>query len=485
MKIVNGQAICFNGAIRESMLTQNCTHFNGMRSYPSTSMKDQATKSSFQWRTEPEIDSERQKFLTECLTIKPNVQQGIYPFKDVKLTRADVEWLLANHENGRGPVDWSDEQQRERLGLDLRGANLRQVNLRGLPLTRMYGGLNRKNWQFTTLEQREVAGVHLEGADLSEAHLERAILQGAHLEGATLRGVHLQEANLFRAYLRGAYLREAHLERTKLRGTSLEAAYLPDAHLDGADLRNAFFDNASNLERISLGDEKSGFASLVDVHWGDVNLSVVNWRHMKILGDEYRARHRELRWGTGTVREKGKRLDEYQAAVRANRQLANAIRAQGMNEEAIPFAYRAQILQRKVLWRQVLWGRATSLQGNETPRSVRQWMQDAWWRILDYGLYLFSRFLDVLAGYGYKPGRTVFIYLFMIACFAFCYSVFGHLLPIEALIFSVTSFHGRGFLPGPFALNSPVTALAALEAVVGLFIEISFIATFTQRFFGR
>jgi len=27
--------------------------------------------------------------------------------------------------------------------------------------------------------------------------------------------------------------------------------------------------------------------------------------------------------------------------------------------------------------------------------------------------------------------------------------------------------------------------LAALEAVIGLFIEISFIATFTQRFFGK
>jgi hypothetical protein len=31
----------------------------------------------------------------------------------------------------------------------------------------------------------------------------------------------------------------------------------------------------------------------------------------------------------------------------------------------------------------------------------------------------------------------------------------------------------------------PLTGLAAVEAVVGLFIEISFIATFTQRFFGR
>ena len=112
-------------------------------------------------------------------------------------------------------------------------------------------------------------------------------------------------------------------------------------------------------------------------------------------------------------------------------------------------------------------------------------MQELWLRARKFGGYIFSWFLDILAGYGYKPGRSVLIYLLMILGFATCYHFVGHLSPSEALIFSVTSFHGRGFLPGPFALNSPVTGLAALEAVIGLFIEISFIATFTQRFFGK
>src|SRR5947207_11672485 len=82
------------------------------------------------WRTEPEIDEERQKYLAERRSIMPDIEQGIYPFKDVKLSRADVEWLLATHENGSGPVDWSDENQREREGLDLRGADLRQEDIR-------------------------------------------------------------------------------------------------------------------------------------------------------------------------------------------------------------------------------------------------------------------------------------------------------------------------------------------------------------------
>src|SRR5437763_9987072 len=56
------------------------------------------------WRTEPEIDEIRQKFLAERRSITPDIEQGIYPFKDIKLNRAEVEWLLATHENGRGPV---------------------------------------------------------------------------------------------------------------------------------------------------------------------------------------------------------------------------------------------------------------------------------------------------------------------------------------------------------------------------------------------
>src|SRR5437763_14546398 len=327
-------------------------------------MQEQTIKPSFSWRAEAEIDTERQKFLAERLAIIPDIQQGIYPFKDVKLTRADIEWLLITHEGGCGPVDWNDVQQRSRIGLDLRGADLRRVNLRNLPLTQMRSGLSRDEWNLTTLEQRHMAGVHLQGADLSEAHLEGAILQGAHLEGATLRGTHLEEANLFRAYLKDAYLRGAHLEQAKLRGTRMEGAYLLEAHLQGADLRNTFFDSASNLERIILSDKKFGCALLADVHWGSVNLSVVNWVQVRLLGDEDKIRQRERDEQTGTVGEKGKLLEDYHEAVRASRQLATAMRAQGMNEEAIPFAYRAQCLQRQVLWRQVVWGQVEALQAD-------------------------------------------------------------------------------------------------------------------------
>src|SRR5438045_6849072 len=94
------------------------------------------------WRTEPEIDAERQKYLAKRRVITPDVEKGVYPFKDIepKLSRADIEWLLATHENGRGPIDWSDENQRKRKGLDLRGADLREVDLSNLPLARVNCG---------------------------------------------------------------------------------------------------------------------------------------------------------------------------------------------------------------------------------------------------------------------------------------------------------------------------------------------------------
>src|SRR6266536_2120395 len=131
------------------------------------------------WRTEPEIDEKRQECLATRRTISPDIKQGIYPFKDIKLNRADVEWLLAT--NPGGPVYPHNKSQRKYEGLDLRGANLCGVDLRKLPITFMRGGLNWDEWLSATHEQREMAGIHLERADLSRTHLEEAYLNHAYL----------------------------------------------------------------------------------------------------------------------------------------------------------------------------------------------------------------------------------------------------------------------------------------------------------------
>lgn len=392
------------------------------------------------WRTEPEIDMKRQEELAQRRAIVPDIEKGIYPFRRMKLSRADVEWLLATHENGRGPVDWHDESQREREGLDMRGADLRAVDLQSLPLACTRGGLNRSEW---------VGGATLEQSKMAQAHFEQAKLSLAHLEGVSLGWAHLEEVNLSGAHLEGADLYGAHLE----------GAYLYETHLEGTSLRNAFFDPASVFQYVTLENEKLGIVSLSDVHWGNMNLSLVNWAQLTMLGDELEARQPK-RWD-GRTKNSNDRLRDYRRAVRAYRQVAVVLQEQGLNEEARRFAYRAQTLQRIVLRLQRKFGR-----------------------------YLFSLFLELLAGYGYKPGRSFLAYLLVIIGFATIYYVLGHtvgppLSPLGAFVFSMTSFHGRGFFPGGIVLDDPLTVLAAIEAFVGLIIEVTFIATLTQRFFGK
>jgi uncharacterized protein YjbI with pentapeptide repeats len=293
------------------------------------------------WRTEPEIDTRRQEELARCRTIVPDIEQGIYPFKDIKLGRADVEWLLAMHKNEHRLADENDWRQPGTDGLDLRGANLRHVDLSLLPLTRLRAGLKYDEWINANVEQRAMAVVLMEGASLHWAHLEGAYFYEAHLE----------EADLREAYLEGAHFRGVHLEGALLRGAHLEGASLRNAHVEGSDLRGPFFTSATNLGDIFLDNEKLGCASLGNVRWDDVELSVVDWTQVKILGDERQARQRI--GDNGEMKSATLRLEEYQKSVRANRKLAVALQGQGLNEEAARFAYRAQVLQKSVLWYQM------------------------------------------------------------------------------------------------------------------------------------
>ncbi len=252
-------------------------------------------------------------------------------------------------------------------------------------------------------------------------------------------------------------LTKAQLEQAVQQGEQLNGTDLSGAQLEGANLRRAQLEGA-NLRDATLGNEHHIGPRLADAQWGTINLAVVDWSHVSKLGDEWEAVQKMTRSGK---KEKHERLNDYRAAVRANRQLAVALQAQGLSEEAARFAYRAQRLQCIVLRRQKKLGQ-----------------------------YLFYTFLETLAGYGYRPIRTVLWYLGIISLFALAYHFFGglSLYPPDAFVYSLTSFHGRGFFPGLNArpsLHDPLIMLAALEAVIGLFIEISFIATFTQRFFGK
>jgi uncharacterized protein YjbI with pentapeptide repeats len=330
---------------------------------PSTdnSEKWQEYLRSQQWRTEPEIDQDRQKQLDEWRNTESDIHKGKYPFGGRKLCRADIERLLVTHRNGRGPVDWSDPSERNALatektqGLDLRGADLRGVDLGGLPLTGMIGGLDWHNWRDATVEEREKAAIHLEETYMRETHLE----------GAKLRS----------AYLKDAYLRHAHLDGTYLRYAHFEGASLRYASLVRANMGGVFFDHASQLDHVVLSNNQGECALVGGVHWNEVDLSGIDWSQVTILGDEHKA-YEQYRRSDGTRKDKAKQYKDLRSAVRAYRQLAAVLQSQGLNEEAARFAYRGQQIQRRLLRRE---------------KNIPAW--------------LFSHTLDLFAGYGYKPFR--------------------------------------------------------------------------------
>ncbi len=407
------------------------------------------------WRTEPEIDAERQCFLAARRAVQPDIETGIYPFRDhcgsIKLTRADIEWLLATHvhaEDGAvGPIVWDEEQRKppeqRRWGLDVRGADLTDVNLEGLPLARLRAGLTIPEGTSTTRRKRRLAVPTLRNSDLFGAHLEGAHLSRVYLEGADLQGAHLAQADLFGAHLEGALLSQAHLE--------------------GALLARAFFDASGYFLHTSLANTQDGAVSVADVRWNGVSLATVEWTELRILGDEHKAR--QSRTSLGKPKDPPRRREEYATAVRANRQFATALREQGLNEYADRFAYRAQLCQRQVFRRQ----------------GVKHWPS-----------YLGSLLLWALSGYGYRLWRIFVAYALAVATFAAIYFLVG--VPDDpartmsdharnALLVSLTAIHGRVF----FAQMgfSPQGWIAAIESVVGIVIEGIFVAMLIQRWFQR
>lgn len=394
------------------------------------------------------------------------------PFDGKKLTGADAFFLAVRSLRGRSDKQTFREQVKRLMfgdwnvnlsDLHLEGAELIGARLEHAPLTDAH------------LEGALLVGAYLEGAKFDKAHLEDAVLMGAYLEHASFVETHLERAHLDLAHLEHASFYEAHLEHATFVEAHMENARLGAAHLEGADLRLAFLDSGTVLIDAVLGNEASGYVTLADVRWGDVNLAVVGWTqtrcgflrlHKRIeaieLGDEHEAR--KARDKDGKPKDKVIRLREYKDAVRANRQLATALRSQGLNEDADRFAYRAQVLQQEALRRQ----------GN-------------------LGGYIVSLILGMLSGHGYKLWRILAAYGLVLVTFAVIYLALGvhsHAGEpgIQALwdsfLISLSAIHGRTVFE-QLGAWTPAAWAAAVESVFGIIIEGVFVAMLIQRFFSR
>jgi hypothetical protein len=373
-----------------------------------------------------------------------NVLAGRPPYESVEIhTLGELRWVL--HERG-----WSGDYDffQVKYGLippgtptaraDLRGALMPQVNLKGVRLRR----------------------ARLQGANLTRANFEDADL--VNIEGrdadfgfANFTGALLVSSDLTHGHFRGATLSHVQLRHAQLSGTGL---YKVD--LRGANLTGAHMDESTVLAGAAL----DSCTQVADVIWNGALLAGVDWARLTMLGDEQLAR--TLVGPAGQSIPRALRLERYEAAVRAYRQLAMALRDQGLNEDADRFAYRAQVLQRVVLRRQWSWGR-----------------------------WLFSWLLAALAGYGYRLSRILIAYGLVLIVFAAIFLSVGlplapgtHLTTLQAVMaalqMSLTAIHGRVFFEQLW-LGSTLAWAAAVESVFGIVIEGVFVAMLIQRFFAR
>ena len=369
-----------------------------------------------------------------------NLAAGAPPYAAAHFRdRAELEWVIA-----RRGWDTRHDAYTVKYVLLPRGTVVERADLRGA----VFGNL-------------DLSGVQLRRADLSEANLVHTNLAGADLvdadfSRADLGFADLRNANLHSAHLAGTSVREANLSGATLHYADLRGARMYRADLTSASLVGVSFDASSVIAAARLDTR----TRLCDVNWGGAPLSHVAWSAAPRLGDERTPIHspHDHRADTPT------RVSVLRDAARAYQQLAAALRAQGLDDAATPYAYRAQALRRKVYWREGSLGR-----------------------------WFFSWLLAALAGYGYKLQRILITYALALSAFALIYFAVGlpgdhATTPIQhlanAYLVSLTAIHGRTFFE-QFGIGSGLSWVAAIESVCGLVIEAVFTSMLVQRFFAR
>jgi len=136
----------------------------------------------------------------------------------------------------QGPVRIGDlvvDRQGQLSGVDLRGADLRGLDLAGVDF-----------------REAKLQGADLEAASLRGANLAGADLGGVNLRYADLSNADCAGANLARADLTSAALHATSLFRANLTGAGLSGSVGPGVNLDYADLRRADLTGARITEQL-------------------------------------------------------------------------------------------------------------------------------------------------------------------------------------------------------------------------------------------
>jgi uncharacterized protein YjbI with pentapeptide repeats len=190
------------------------------------------------------------------------------PFEEKMLTQEEIKEVLEKHLEWRKDYLHQEAQDSRRANLckaklnnaNLHGANLADANLSEADL--IGANLSKAN-----LDRADLSGAKLFRADLSEARLTRAKLFTADLDSADLSEAELFRADLSDATLFQATLTEAHLHKAVLSGASLRLANLTRADLRSANLRG------TDLEKADLTGASLAFTDLSESLLTDTDLS--------------------------------------------------------------------------------------------------------------------------------------------------------------------------------------------------------------------
>ena len=265
------------------------------------------------------ISGNRQEYLQSLLarqqaqSSRDRRDQG-KPFAGVKLSGADVSWLL-----GSAPDEALSLEGARLFGAHLENAQLAKVCLKSSNLIRAH------------LEATDLSGAQLAGADLTGAYLRGADLSGANLVGADLSVAQLQGTLLEGADLRGAQLYGVTFDRdTRLAGIRLGPGWVGD-----------------RLDRLRLVNRN---AALAGVRWQDAHLGGVPWGQLRRLGGYRRAPHPGRVRGMVQYMRCCMSPSYHFTLARAYRRLAAELQQQGLPDPAERFAGLARKQERLARW---------------------------------------------------------------------------------------------------------------------------------------
>jgi len=214
------------------------------------------------------------------------VREAGSPSNDIALLA--VGWL---HDEGwltgdRGVLQGANLSEANLQRAKLSTANLQEANLMMADLQE--ANLSEANLQEANLVWANLRGTNLSRANLQKAELDQSIFLNTNLNNANLRGaqmidVNLQDTSLYKADLQGANMLRADLR---------EAGWLNMANLEGTKL------NSANLRGVSLENMNLRGAELYMADLREAILSGTNLQKANLLGADLRGakiRFREIR----------------------------------------------------------------------------------------------------------------------------------------------------------------------------------------------